>query len=67
MRKKSNFIILSYRKKIALPPWKFEYELITRTEDVKLLGVYIDEHLNISQRVSTIVWKFRNQLVYCIS
>ena len=40
--KKSNLIIFSHRKQIDLPYLKFGCELITRTEDIKFLGLCIE-------------------------
>ena len=49
--------MFSHRKKIDLPPLKFGYELNTRMDDIKMLGLYIDEHLNFNQHVSTTCMK----------
>ena len=46
-------MIFSPRKQIDLTPLKFGNELITRTEDMKFLGLRIDEHLNFNQHVRT--------------
>ena len=49
--KKSNFMIFSYRKKFDLPPLKFGCEVITKTDDIKFLGLYIDKHLNFNRHL----------------
>ena len=60
--KKSNFMIFSYRKQIDLPPLKFGNDLITRTEDIKFLGMCIDEHLNFNRHVSTTCMKISKSI-----
>ena len=48
---KSNFIIFSYRKKVALPALKLGSSFINETESTKFLGLILDSHLDFKDHI----------------